>query len=263
MKPLIYEIKNGGGCKMLDKTERYRRLVKEVSSCTDCDKIKSKSKSKKTNGTIVLEHDKNRTEINLWSHWQGSLDAEIMVIGQDWGRLPDMNEMSLFTSGTVYPSILGDSSSPKSPTDENLVKLFFDALKIDAAYKNDRLFFTNSILCYKTGNLSGKTCDGWHKQCNEKYIVRLVDIIRPKITIALGAKALHGLQKCGTFTPNTGSKIKLKALVENNTPIALTLRNSNFSTTVFPVYHCGSFSRINRPHDKQIKDWQRIVPYLN
>ncbi len=29
--------------------------------------------------------DACKKEINLWSYWQGSLDAKIMLVGQDWG----------------------------------------------------------------------------------------------------------------------------------------------------------------------------------
>lgn len=29
--------------------------------------------------------DACKKEINLWSYWQGSLNADIMLVGQDWG----------------------------------------------------------------------------------------------------------------------------------------------------------------------------------
>lgn len=33
----------------------------------------------------LVRCDACKKEINLWSYWQGSLDAKIMLVGQDWG----------------------------------------------------------------------------------------------------------------------------------------------------------------------------------
>lgn len=61
------------------KESKYSELVEEVRKCKKC------MSGQKSQGIKIVQ-DKCRSQINLWSHWQGSLDANILVIGQDWWR---------------------------------------------------------------------------------------------------------------------------------------------------------------------------------
>ena len=80
-------------------------------------------------------------EINLWSYWQGSLDAKMMLVGQDWGCpfdkvfLPTMAQIQKANRGKAY-SYISDTSSQ---TDQNLIKLFSKALGKDITIPCDDL----------------------------------------------------------------------------------------------------------------------------
>ena len=80
-------------------------------------------------------------EINLWSYWQGSLEAKMMLVGQDWGCpfdkvfLPTMAQIQKANSGKAYSYI----SDTPSQTDQNLIKLFSKALGKDITIPCDDL----------------------------------------------------------------------------------------------------------------------------
>ena len=69
-------------------------------------------------------------EINLWSYWQDSLDAKMMLVGQDWGCpfdkvfLPTMAQIQKANNGDIYDYL---SENP-SRTDHHLITLFYTAL---------------------------------------------------------------------------------------------------------------------------------------
>jgi len=105
--------------------------------------------------------------VNLWSYWQGNLSPEILVIGQDWGTLPKSLDTYINTRAYRAQIVPG-----KNPTDNNLVKLFLDVFKINIL-EEQRLFFTNSVFCYKTGNLSEKVRKEWFDNCNAQFMGRI------------------------------------------------------------------------------------------
>ena len=65
---------------MRDKQQEYQRLIQDVKSFY-------KGQEHSQTDPIYLTWWKDCEEINLWTYWQGkdSLDARIMLVGQDWG----------------------------------------------------------------------------------------------------------------------------------------------------------------------------------
>lgn len=245
------------------KQQQYENLVRDVAACQLCDAIKIKNKQ----DIIELTHDRSRRHINIWAHWQGSLDAEILLIGQDWGRLSNEEEAKYWADKTPYLTT-NKKEKDYNVTDNNLRTLFMQTLDIDISLPSDRLFFTNSIQCYKTGSLSNKTSPQWYKLCNENYIKRLIPIINPKLVIPIGKHALNGLRSCGQFYNMSGIPVqkdyfnqKFEEIVDNG---LLKLRIKNDSDIfVLPLFHCGVMScNLNRSFDQQLKDWARIKDIL-
>jgi DNA polymerase len=242
------------------KQQQYNELVRDVANCVACDKYKLKKK----NGEIIeLTHDKDRIHINLWAHWQGSLDAEILLIGQDWGRISSELDAKLWANKKTYMTT-DKADKNYSITDANLRTLFMETFDIDILYSNEKLFFTNSIQCYKTGNLSNKTSEKWYEMCNVNFVERLINIIKPKLIITLGKNALNGLNAFGNFKSVDGEVLndsyfsqKFNNIVDNG---LIKLRiSSGYIVNVFPVFHCGILScNLNRSFEKQLKDWERI-----
>ncbi|MEK3731606.1 MULTISPECIES: hypothetical protein [Paenibacillus] len=65
----------------IDKLSAYKALVSKRKKCTICDPAQCELKN-----PSLQQNDKLKTsQIGHWTEWQGSLDAKIMVVGQDWG----------------------------------------------------------------------------------------------------------------------------------------------------------------------------------
>jgi len=266
-----------------DKKTEYENLVKDVQLCIECDKYRKTIKAE----NIILEHDKNRRHINLWAEWQGSLDAEILLIGKDWGRLsgdligksksylngePFAREIEkMIDSGTPYLDCWGKNSKGeiKNHTDRNIASLFNSVLGLDIRTPNKKVFFTNSVQCYKPGNLNSPVEDKWFECCNRKFIPRLISIIQPKMIISLGESALTGLRYCGSFTDLNGETLPINYFNSYNTVldngvIKLSITGLH-PIPVCPVPHAGYFGTLNRKKNNgdTLSDWQRIYEYIS
>lgn len=247
-----------------EKTELYNKLVTDIQACpklSDCNNSKSPK-------AIQLEKCPFCNEVNLWSYWQGginNLDADILLVGQDWGNFDDKNYNEIIRSITASED---DSNSTthypyeKNPTDKNLCRLFDvlgDSFNIKE-YNNPKVFFSNFVLCYrKNTRISGGFRQRWARNCSE-YFLRLVSIIQPKVIICLGRSVFDAVIKAFGEKPPKGD---YNSTISND---ARTLSLNGTSYTVFPMAHCGVFGTNNRKDPKtgcsgmeqQMKDWKRI-----
>jgi len=244
----------------MDKHSKYIELVKEVNNCAQCDNITAKSRDKSKQ--IVLEHAKTK-HVNLWSYWQGNLSPEILVIGQDWGQLPNKELMAIYTNSDVYRSHIING---KSKTDKDLVKLFQEVFMLNIL-EEKKLFFTNSVFCYKRGKSSENLCKLWFKNCNSQFMGRLIAILEPRCIVTLGEKALCGLAKCGSiqYSDNRPVKINdtLATIVQESNHLWWNAPDGQIRIILFPVFLPCSNSNRNRPFLDQVKDWERIKPFVN
>lgn len=143
-------------------------------------------------------------EINLWSFWQngyrdnvtGDMSAEILLVGQDYGSyiedgvfIPMISKCmeGSCNSTEEYVSYIRNSKK-RNDTDINLLELF-EVLgeEYRADIKNPRLFFTNLCLGYRScEKISGGNISKQMKH-DSAYLKELIDILRPKVVICLGA----------------------------------------------------------------------------
>ncbi len=228
---------------MNDKKVDYLKLCEDVRACSVCQNILF---TPHIENSDFLTHDtkiNNETYINRWNFLQDSLDAEIMVIGQDYGYC-------------------GETSFV---TDKTLKRLFLDVFSIDIDEKSPHLYFTNIANCYRRHKSTGNINKGCLALCANKFMTRLIDIISPKVIIVLGQDTFNALACCD----------KSKLICKNPTE---SRADNNFSTivkfdyslvledgkeiSVFPVYHPGSNGRINRPYEKQLEDWTKISKHI-
>lgn len=247
-----------------EKTELYNKLVTDIQACpklSDCNNSKSPK-------AIQLEKCPFCNEVNLWSYWQGginNLDADILLVGQDWGNFTDKNYNEIIRSITASKD---DNNSTiyypyeKNPTDKNLCRLFDvlgDSFNIKE-YNNPKVFFSNFVLCYrKNTRISGGFRQRWARNCSE-YFLRLVSIIQPKVIICLGRSVFDAVVKSFGEKP---PKCDYNSTISNG---ARTLALNGTSYTVFPMAHCGVFGTNNRKDPgtgcsgmkQQEEDWKRI-----
>lgn len=225
-----------------NKQMAYEALVNQRKNCTMCDPAQCEliNPSQAQNGRLDTK------EIGHWTEWQGSLDAKMMVVGQDWGDFNTLEKQE------------GACNVDNSSTNRALIQLLNIAgVDIDentAKNKHADLFFTNAILCMKTeGGLAGKVRGSWFRNCVSSFLKPLIEeIVQPKVVVTLGEKATKSLLR------EYGYKgINFKEVVERESPIIV-----GRNTAVFPVFHCGSLGRRNRPFEQQKSDWLRIKAYL-
>ena len=210
-------------------------------------------------------------EINLWTYWQGrgNLDAEIMVVGQDWGPL-EQNPQVLQNIREINDGLRTDyHHDPESKTDCNLVELFRSiGIHIDNGKRDSRLFFTNFVLGYRNQGLTGGFKNRWIRE-NEGFFLRLAEIVDPRIIICLGRNVFTGV------TRSLGKPVRMgnynAFITGSQNPVTVKLPSGR-EAHVFAMAHCGVIGTLNRNRPKdpngkngfdlQKEDWARIKDYL-
>jgi DNA polymerase len=220
------------------KTDVYRSIIAKRKSCRLCDGL--------TNPSAVANGEYDSAEIGPWSRWQGNINAEILVVGQDWGDI----RYFMKWQGKDQPS-----GNPTNDSLQVLLKHIGVQIGKPRETQDHVVFFTNLILCLKQGGLQAKVDDGWFRNCTSAFFQSLIDVIQPKAILALGKKVSESiLNQYDIAYP------KSKGLLEimRQSPYSLT------STTVlFPLYHCGAGSvNRNRSIIEQKTDWSRVGEWL-
>lgn len=252
----------------MTKNDRYQQLIADVRADYP------HREPVRGNGIPALHWCKECEQINLWTYWQGSLDAKIMLVGQDWGSPWDggaekiMQRIRRINDGeSVFYSSLAEMQL--SPTDSNLEKLFH-VLGYDVTKKEPDLFFTNFILGYRDHGTSGGFRQQWVRD-DAPYFKRLAEIIEPETIICLGKNTFKGVMYA-----LTGKMERVRGFNrfldngENHRTVSLPSGNP---IRVYAVAHCGTIGTMNRNRGKkaedganlsskeiavQIQDWERI-----
>lgn len=241
------------GKPLLNKKERYQWLIEKVKSTYPPEGSRAE----------LTWCEECSEEINLWTYWQGRgcLSPEILVVGRDWGN-PQSKEGKAIMEGVQQGRPYMESN--QSPTDIHLASLFRKTFGIDLNYKDERLFFTNMLLGYRTGNISGALNTPLTQ--DQHFFKELVSILHPKAVICLGgetfdcAVAAYGLQR-----PYSGNFIS--ALDSGKTVVDID------GIRFFGMAHCGNLGCLNRVRNKkgiglddglakQAEDWENIQVYF-
>ena len=237
-----------------DKKEAYARLVSDV-------------RADYLNGSRELKWCDECKEVNLWAYWQGRghMDAQIMLVGQDWGCPWDsesaaavMNNVRDMNDGKNVYYMTGNDN----PTDR-LLTVLFQSIGFDITKDDPRLFFTNFVLGYRVKGSSGNFKRKWANE-DAAYFRRLVDIIRPRILLCLGKDTAKSVLNCFGLPMPKGSYNNVIKSKEN--PFRVSLPGG--SVYIFALAHCGVMGTLNRNRgsgkktspDLQIQDWSRIRP---
>jgi len=181
--------------------------------------------------------------LNPWARWHGNLNAKILLIGQDWGN----KDYFLANKG---------QDDKRNPTNMNLKLLFkeigYDIGDPELDQKNLPLYFTNAVLGIKLGTMAQKVKSSWYLDTIELFIKPLIEIIEPKIIIAMGSIPFKTVSKIYDL------KIEpLKKLIEKN-PITLPDKK-----LLFVFYHCSGLGIANRKFDLQCQDWSKLKSYIS
>ena len=184
----------------------------------------------------------NDNHLNAWAYWHGNLDADILLIGQDFGDC------------AYYLNNDGKDES-ENGTNYNLSSLFKE-INIETGSSDDpnlnaKLYFTNAVLGAKSGGMSTAIKRGWYSETANSFIKPLIELIEPKVIISMGSIAYETICLIYGLT-----KKSMKDAVESN-PIIL-----ENGIKIFVVYHCSSLGIANRDFNTQREDWQKIKAHI-
>jgi uracil-DNA glycosylase family 4 len=225
---------------MATKWARYAALVSARKGCRACC-------PDLTNPSVIQDGSLDCDEVGAWSRWQGNVDAELMVVGQDWG------DEDWFIRSAGKPT----SGRSASVTNRNLQKLVASIGYPIELFRetSDRgmLFFTNAVLCLKKGGAQADVRREWFNTCGDLFGRPLIEIVRPKVVVTLGGRAYRAVLAAFAVRP-----IKFSQAVDCDSPVQLSSEISAFA-----VYHCGSRTvNTHRSLAAQLEDWSRIGRFL-
>ena len=240
-----------------EKVDAYNLLVNMINTYDD-KKLKE----------MQLVPCKACNEVNFWAYWEGGrthLDADILMVGQDWGSIDYSDEP---ISGVMRENSSDLKSfcymkNNKNTTNQNICDLL-QVMFPTVDFRKDcntqaQLFFTNFVPWYREAgaNISGGYDKSW-KEPSTEFFRKLVSIIEPKIIMCLGRKTynnvcdalyLHGVKKGKNYTE----------IIENGCHEVLVGTHSAY---VFPLMHPGYWGTRVRPLDKQMEDWKKVREQL-
>ena len=86
----------------MNKTEKYNKLIDEMSICEKCINIKNKNGMDCSLINIYKNKEFSKNIPSIWTDWYNRLDSNVMIIGQDWGPYNDMNNIIKYGGKMIY-----------------------------------------------------------------------------------------------------------------------------------------------------------------
>ena len=226
----------------------FNNLINELSKCEKCLNIKNKKQEDCSLINIYKEKDFCMNIPSIWTDWKNRLNADIMIIGQDWGPYIEMqkiyNEYKKCETKENWKRLIEEE---KSLTKRNLEKFIYQSAKQNDIHLKenfiDEFYITNAILCARQGNnyrsdfIKLKECT---LNCSE-YLKKQIEIVKPKVILTLGYYPLFSLSKIYDFkvASNLTKTIELYSLFQID------------NITIIPLYHPAA----------QIKSELQLVQY--
>ena len=215
------------------KLAAYRALVEERKTCTRCMSLGLTNPA--TAELCHLDSD----QIGPWTRWQGDLDADLMVVGQDWGDV----------AGFILQSGVDNDSRTNRLIRELLAYVGIKVIAPPARSSKSKVFLTNAVLCLKHGDCQSPVSRHWYKNCGPNFLRPQIEIVRPKVVVAMGEWSYRTIMHAFGLSP-----VRFREAVGSADPIEL------FTGTVLvPVYHCSPrILNSHRKRDAQFMDWVRV-----
>src|SRR5262245_15869032 len=215
-----------------NKRTIYASLVSARKQCGLCEGLVNPSKC--AGGVYDSE------EIGPWTRWQGALNAELMVVGQDWGDI------------AYFESHQGLDEA-RNPTNRRLRELLaqagFVVPEVGAGPGRGIVFLTNAILCLKSGGLGAPVRSAWFAECGTRFLRPQIELVRPRAVVALGERAYRAICRAFGIRP-----VPFRTAVESGGDAEVLP-----GVQLFPVYHCSPrVLAATRTWEKQEADWRRI-----
>lgn len=229
------------------KNKLFNLLLEEMGTCQKCINLRNKSGRDCSLVNIYNNLTFSKNIPSIWTDWFNRLNSEIMIIGQDWGPYQEMK--------TLHDKLNYDKSnwkdlieSEKSNTKKLLA--YYIEQSSQGMYTLDDLFVTNAILCARKGNsYRGDNIDLKKSTLNcSKYLLRQIEIVKPKVIVTLGYYPLLSLASIFGFPISKTLKETIQCYPEIKV----------YDFVIIPVYH--PVAQIKK--EEQLKQYQKIWKYV-
>jgi uracil-DNA glycosylase family 4 len=221
-----------------NKLTEYRELVSERKGCRRCRELQNPGSEK------LRRWDSDH--LGPWSQWLHDLNAELMVVGQEWA---DAN---------AYRQCKGKDNS-RNATNRHLKMLLEEAgfivPLVEEGSSESRVFLTNAVLCLKNaGGMQGPVQSQWFENCGGAFLKPLLELVRPKIVVTLGERAYTAVLNSYHIPRQRSFRSAVEGL-----PIPLFA-----GCRLAPVYHPGNrIWNTWRKKPEQMHDWERVKQALS
>jgi len=158
----------------MSKVEEYHKLIEERKNCTKC--VSNKKVSMINISSFDLINKNKRYDSKYlcpWSCWQGNLDSNLIIIGNDWASLEYLSRNKKHYKNNVCK---------KDQTNEKIRKYVdkFINKKIDPPSEisnSNQIFMTQAVLCIKNKNI--KTNQDWKqtKTCPQECFKKCSELL--------------------------------------------------------------------------------------
>ena len=231
------------------KNQVFDELINSMSNCSKCTSLKKKNGKDCSLINIYQTQEFCKNIPSIWTDWYNRLDSKIMIIGQDWGPYNDMKQLNeQYINNPDQENWKFLIEQEKSNTKKLLN--YYIRESSENKYSLDDMFITNAIMCARKGNnYRGNNID-LKKSTNNcsKYLLKQINIVKPKVILTLGYYPLLSLSKIYSFNIEK----TLKDVINNSPEIMI----NDF--IIIPLYH--PVAQIKK--SEQLKQYKRIWKYI-
>ena len=176
--------------------------------------------------------------VSPYSKKSSNVNSDVMVVAQDWSSFNKLNTL------TINEELVTNGYSANLPTNVNLSKL----LKHHFNLKFGDIYATNLFVFIKSGGMSAKIPIKDMVYSANKYTLREIEIVSPKLVICLGAAVFNVLSVILQGKPARVGESINAPIVFQNTLIVGAYHTGGLGTSA-----AGGFLKVNE-HWSKISD---------
>jgi len=229
--------------------EQMDSLIEKMSKCTKCINLKTK-KCDYSLINFYQNQDFSKNIPSIWTDWYNRLDANIMIVGQDWGPYEDMKKLNQqYLQEKTKENWQTLIESEKSLTKKQLEKYMITSS--NGRMNNlDNCYITNAIMCARNGhNYRGNNIN-LNKSTHycQEFLKSQIEIVKPKVVVTLGYYPLKSLSEiyCFSIEKNLKDTITKTSVIQED------------GFVIIPLYH--PVAQIKQ--EEQLKQYKKIWEYI-
>lgn len=221
----------------MNTSPQYSTLVSQRKQCRACPRLMNPAAI--DGGIFDSDH------IGPYSRWQGNLDARLVVVAQDFADVDTFRRVQGWPGERVQTNL-------------TLVKLLeaagIDVLPPRMGVSDDRVFFTNAVLCLKAGNMQAAVPKKYFHTCGERFLRPIIELVAPAAVATLGVGALDAV----LYAFGKRRSVGFRELMQQGEVFDLME-----TCRLFPMYHPSrTVLNTTRPLAQQTEDWKRLGVWL-